>query len=46
MLSHMKVYQEEFLHGHFFLQMMMKIKEYIYVFDLKMLYMMKYYLNN
>lgn len=39
----MKVYQEEFHHGLFSLQVTVKIKEFTFVFDLQMLYKKKYF---
>lgn len=44
--SHMIMFQEEFHHGHLFLQLMMKTKEFIYVYGLKMLFKMRYIFYN
>jgi len=42
-LTHMKVCREEFHHGLFSQHVMVKIKEFTFVFDLQMLYKKKYF---
>lgn len=43
-LSHMKVCRGEFHHGLFSQRVIMKIKEFTFVFDLQMLYKKKYFI--